>query len=229
VTDDHPLLSAERIGRRVRSGKQWLLDNVSVAIFSGQRLALVGPSGAGKTLLLRSLAMLDPLDTGQVRWMGGPVHRGDVPEFRSRVVYLHQRPPLSDGAVEAILRQPFDLKTHRRKRFDMGQVNDYLDSLGRDTSFLTKQSRDLSGGECQIVMLIRVLQLNPQILLLDEPTAALDPPTARRAEELISLWVQEDPSQRAVVWASHTTDQVEWISEEILRLEGGRLASRSRQ
>jgi len=161
-------------GIRRRSAARILLDDISIEIDAGDQLAIVGPTGSGKTLLLRSLALLDPLDAGEICWRGQLVRGNDLPKFRSRVIYLHQRPALLEGTVEDNLRQPLSLRLHKDKRFSRARIVQLLESLGRDASFLAKQQRDLSGGESQLTALLRAIQLDPNVLLLDEPTAALD-------------------------------------------------------
>src|SRR5205807_6803377 len=136
----------------------------------------------------RALAWLDRLDEGEIRWRSQPL-RGDlIPAYRSRVIYLHQRPALFEGTVEDNLRLPFSLKAHRAGRFDRARAVARLAGLGRDPSFLDKSHRDLSGGEAQITALVRALQLDPDVLLLDEPTAALDGTAARAVERLLEHW-----------------------------------------
>ena len=107
------LLEADHIGRRHPDGRAWLLDDVTLAIEPGARLVLTGPSGAGKTLLLRALARLDPLDRGEVRYRGQAVHHDAVPHYRASVIYLHQRAALIEDTVEAALRRPYTLNVHR--------------------------------------------------------------------------------------------------------------------
>src|SRR5689334_20444553 len=85
------LLNAQALGRVVPGTEQWLLRNVSLSVCAGECLAIVGRTGSGKTLLLRSLALLDAVDEGQVRWHGQPIAARDVPTFRRHVIYLHQR------------------------------------------------------------------------------------------------------------------------------------------
>src|SRR5579871_4844499 len=111
------LLEAKQIGRRHPNAKAWLLDYVSLAIDNGSRIAMTGPSGGGKTLLLRAIARLDPLDRGEVRFRGKAVQHDAVPHFRAEVVYLHQRAALIEATVEAALEKPFALKVHRQRRF----------------------------------------------------------------------------------------------------------------
>lgn len=107
------LLAAVGIHRR--DADRILLQDLSVAIRGGDRIAIVGPTGSGKTLLLRSLAMLDPVDAGEIRWQEQTVSGNQIPQFRCRVIYLHQRPALVEGSVEDNLRQPFSLRVHCRK------------------------------------------------------------------------------------------------------------------
>ena len=126
-----------------------------MTVDGGTRCAVAGPSGAGKTLLLRALAGLDPLDAGQVCWRGHAVRRDAFPGFRSAVIYLHQRPALLEENVEAALRRPFALRVHRHRQFDRETIVDLLARLGRDESFLDKAVGDLSGGESQLTALLR--------------------------------------------------------------------------
>jgi putative ABC transport system ATP-binding protein len=217
------LLESSHIGRLHPDGQRWLLRDVSLAIYPGDRLAVAGPSGSGKTLLLRAMAVLDPIDHGQVAWMSQAVRHDRVPRFRAKAMYLHQRPALLDDTVEAALRQPFALRVHRDKRFERERAVTQLTQLGRDASFLTQRVADLSGGEAQLTALVRALQLDPTVLLLDEPTSALDPETARAVEGLLVDWVAEAASSRAWAWVTHDVAQAGRIAERTVRLRAGRL------
>jgi putative ABC transport system ATP-binding protein len=219
-----PLLKACGLGRRTGKGENWLLREVCIAIAQGDRLALTGPSGAGKTLLLRTLALLDPLDEGVIQWKGQSVSGSGVPLFRREVIYLHQRPSLFDASVEANLRYPFSLKVNRNRSFDEDRIVHLLERVGRAPSFLEKSSRDLSGGEAQIVALLRAVQLDPSILLLDEPTASLDEHTALAIEDLIRQWLADVPANRASLWVTHDLDQANRIADLRLLMQRGRVA-----
>lgn len=214
------VLEATNICRQANG--RWLLEDLSLAIAPGDRLALIGPSGSGKTLLLRSLAMLDPFDSGQVRWHGKAVGEHDIPRFRSRVIYLQQRASLLEGTVEENLREPFSLRVHRDKCFDRDRVVGWLEGLERDASFLEKQQHDLSGGEAQLAALLRAVQLDPDLLLLDEPTAALDAAASRAVERMVEDWLDEDGQGRACVWVSHDAAQTERVATTVRRIQGGR-------
>jgi putative ABC transport system ATP-binding protein len=218
------LLEARQIGRRNPSASTWLLDDVSLTIENGSRVAMTGPSGGGKTLLLRAIARLDPLDRGEVRFRGQPVQHDAVPHFRAEVVYLHQRAALIEDTVETALQKPVTLKVHRQRRFDRARAARWLAELGRGDDFLAKRVSELSGGEIQITALVRALQLDPAVLLLDEPTAALDPRTATSVETLITSWLDENP-QRAMVWVSHNEAQAGRVGRTAVRIEAGKMVS----
>lgn len=215
-------IQACQVGRRAVDGS-WLIESVDVRIEDGERIAVVGASGSGKTLLLRALAMLDPIDSGSVRWRDAEIDGHHVPEYRGQVIYLHQSPALAEGSVEENLAWPFQWKTHSAKKFQRNRIMQWLSSLGRDASFLAKRSRDLSGGEAQIVALLRAIQLDPAMLLLDEPTAALDQTASAAVESLVDQWFAEQPQQRSFLWVSHDRAQAERVAERILTIEKGRL------
>lgn len=218
-----PLLQIVALVRKAQG--RLLLNSVSFDLNRGDRLAIVGPTGSGKTLLLRAMALLDPLDDGHVWWHGVGIGGEQVPHFRSRVMYLHQRPVLGDGTVEDSLRQPFALRVHRQRRFDLEWHRQRLKPLGRDEAFLKKRQRDLSGGESQIVALLRAMQLQPDVLLLDEPTSALDAESSRAVEQLVTAWLQESPGDRSSVWVTHDRQQAQRIASQILEMESGVLRS----
>jgi putative ABC transport system ATP-binding protein len=213
-----PILQAENLGRCAADG-QWLIRNVSLSVFSGQRWGITGPTGCGKTVLLRTLAMLDQFDEGQLAWNGEAILNEKVPSFRRNVVYLHQRPPLIAGTVEDNLRLPFKLRQAGGVAFDRHAVLKSLQQLGGDAAFLAKSSDDLSGGESQIVALLRAMQVDPAILLLDEPTAALDAEATQAVESLASRWLEAAPTTRATLWVTHDTGQLKRVSDEVLVME----------
>ncbi len=217
-----PLLETRSLGRRHPNGVDWLLRDISLSVRPGERLALIGASGAGKTLLLRLLALLDRCDAGEHFWCGSSVASRAVPEFRSHCIYLHQRPALFEGSVEYNLRMPFSLSVHGRRRFDRDWTVERLRSVGRSPDLLDRNSRDLSGGEAQIVALLRALQLAPLVLLLDEPTASLDPQAAEAVEVLVRDW-QAAEKMRALVWVSHDAEQARRVAERTVRMASGRI------
>jgi putative ABC transport system ATP-binding protein len=221
MNDTQILLEAHQLGRRHKEG--WLLQDINLQIHGGERLAIVGPSGAGKTLLLRALSLLDPLDAGVVQWKSGPIAAAAVPDFRRQAVYLHQRPALLEGTVEDNLRLPFSLRSHHDSQFSKELALSLFAELGRDAAFLTKDQRYLSGGESQLVALVRALQLSPSLLFLDEPTSALDPATTTAVEKLLARWQRQGDGTRSLVWVSHDAQQIERMVGRKIGLQNGRM------
>jgi putative ABC transport system ATP-binding protein len=214
------LLEARALSRRLADGRA-LLDDVSLKISPGHRIAVQGRAGSGKTLLLRALAQLDPVDSGAILWRGEKVAAPDIPGYRRRVAYLAQTPALAEGTVETNLRLPFSLEIYRESSFDPESCLELLHRLGRDRSFLKQPVEALSGGERQIVALVRLLQLEPRVLLLDEPTAALDPETTARAQELIRQWAESEDAGCAYAWVSHDAGQAGEVADRRLRMDRG--------
>ncbi len=227
MTRHSTILEARAISRRHDAGTDWLIRDVSVSVNAGDRVTIVGPSGGGKTVLLRALSLLDPLDGGEVLWHGAAVPNDRIPVFRGHVLYLHQRTPLAEGTVADVLRVPFAFRVHRSKRFDSARMGRWLAALGRDLEFLDQSTRNLSGGECQLVAILRALQLDPEVLLLDEPTAALDKRTTRAVEELVLQWHAEQSAKRALLVVTHDSDQARRVGARSLRMEFGRLHEES--
>ncbi len=220
VTD--ALLSARGLGRQVRDhdparaeAPRVLFRGLDLDLFPGERLAVTGPSGTGKTLLLRALALLDPAE-GRVLYRGRERSGRAIPWFRSRVVYLHQRPaPLAD-TVAADLAAPFAFRTHRTAGFPRERALRLLRALGRDESFLSRPTSVLSGGESELVALVRALLLEPEVLLLDEATASLDPAAAAAAERALLAYLGE--GERACVFVAHEAALVERLATRRLAL-----------
>jgi putative ABC transport system ATP-binding protein len=222
VTASPKLLEARHLTRRHPENRTALLNDVSLTIEAGMRIVVEGSSGAGKTLLLRALVLLDRLDAGEILWQGRTVRHDSVPPLRRAVSYLHQRAVMLEETVEGALRRPYALQGRHGVAFDREVAERYLSALGRDGSFMNKRTAELSGGEIQITAIVRALQLDPTILLLDEPTAALDAQAALAVETLIAQWIGEQP-QRAFVWVSHNAEQARRMGRQFARMESGRL------
>ena len=212
------MLEAKRLSRADDHSGAILLHPCDLTIAPGDRLVITGPSGAGKSVLMRALAWLDrPL--GELTWHRRPVVR-NVPGFRSSVGYVRQRPALFDGDVEANLRVPFGLRIHRHRRYDRDLALDYLSRASRDATFLARRADDLSGGEQQIVALVRTLLIGPTLLLLDEPTASLDPQTALAVEAMIDHWAGQT-REAAFAWVTHDLVQARRVGRRFATLHAG--------
>ncbi len=217
TSEPHSLLHAERL-RRVAEDGILLLDGVSLSLSASETVALIGPPGSGKTLLLRALAMLDALNGGDLRLGGDVITPEGVPHYRSQVIYVQQRSTLIEGTVRDNLALPFSFNSHAARSLDEDRIASRLKGLGRELAFLDRTSTDLSGGESQIVALLRAMQLNPAVLLLDEPTSSLDQQTSFQVESLLCQWMQED-GNRAMLIVTHDEAQAGRLADRIIRMD----------
>jgi putative ABC transport system ATP-binding protein len=197
-------------GVRVRRGQRVVFDELQIAIADGAT-SVVGPSGVGKSTLLRLLNRLADPDRGVVRFGGSDVCELDVLELRRKVALVAQLPALMEGTVaEAVT---LGVRLAGRAPVD---VEELLALAGLAGDFAERAAGRLSVGEQQRVMLARALALGPQVLLLDEPTSALDADTRAAVEETLL-----DLRQRlgvSFVVVTHDREQAERLGEHVLEL-----------
>ena len=205
--DRTPILTAESLGRRLENG--WIWRGLDLRLAAGERAVLTGRSGTGKSLLLRTLCGIDRPDEGHVHHRGELVTGHELPRFRARVVYVQQQPVLIPGTVLDNLELPLRFQVNARRGTRDGRAAALLSQLGKSVGFLDQRASVLSGGEGQIVALVRALLLEPEVLLLDEPTAHLDAEATERVEEVVLEWV--DAGDRAALWTSHDRAQVDRV------------------
>jgi ABC-type iron transport system FetAB ATPase subunit len=173
-------------------------------------LCISGPSGSGKTSLLRAIADLD-MHEGNVLLDDIECNGLRGSDWRRRVGLL---PAESDWWHE-----------HVGEHFD-GIAEEGLKQLGFDRSVLERKVLRLSSGERQRLALLRLLANEPEVLLLDEPTASLDPKNTRYAEQLVAQYRRKHSAP--VLWVSHDPRQIKRVCDRHLRLRAGRLQSARR-
>jgi putative ABC transport system ATP-binding protein len=160
-----------------------ILKGISFDVERGTSLVVVGPSGSGKSTILRCLNRLEEPTGGSVRFNGRDITSLDPLQLRRCAALVLQTPVLFEGTVRDNLRmQP----TSARADLSEPRFLRALAEVGLDAGFLARDGTTLSGGERQRVTIARALLGNPEALLLDEPTAALDPPNAALVVETIS-------------------------------------------
>jgi UDP-glucose/iron transport system ATP-binding protein len=182
---------------------------VTISIPSGST-ALLGPSGSGKSTLLRLLNRLADPDEGVVRFHGTDVRELDPLELRRRVGLVPQLPAPVAGTVADNVR--FGPRLEGRDVDPEPPVR----LAGLDGSFLDRDAGRLSVGEQQRVMLARALALEPEVLLLDEPTASLDADATAAVEHAL-----RGLRNVSYVLVTHNADQADRLTERTIRLEDG--------
>ena len=215
------LLQINHLVRRIPGNDNPLLDDISLSIQPGERVGLAGGSGSGKTSLLRTIALLDPISIGQILFRGQPVT--NPPSFRRQVIYLHQRPAMIGGSVRDNLQLPFTVASATGS-YNEVQIDDWTDSLGKSADFINQAADTLSGGEQQLVALMRAIQIDPLVLLLDEPSASLDGESAQKFEQLVALFLA-GADERALVWVSHDESQLARMTSRVVTMADGRIVT----
>ncbi|MBI5443218.1 MAG: ABC transporter ATP-binding protein [Deltaproteobacteria bacterium] len=219
MTADAPHLEAQ--GLQVERGGDLLLDIPSLAVAAGETLALVGPNGAGKSTLLLCLAGLWRPSAGQILCRGEPAGHGagSLP-YRRRIAVVFQEPLLLDTSVFRNVATGLALrKTPRREAEE--RVLENLERF-RITHLRDRSARTLSGGEAQRTSLARAFAVNPEVLFLDEPLSALDPPT--RDALLDDLAVSLRQTGTTAVFATHDRLEALRLADRLLVLRSGRIA-----
>lgn len=217
------IIAARNLTRRRKDGSSAILDGVDFDVLAGDRVGLVGQSGSGKSSLFRALVKLDPVDAGDVFYHGKIPTSKEIPTFRQQVIYVPQRPSFVVGTVRENLVLPLRLASSATTSAEM-DYESWLDKAGKTNALLEQPVESLSGGEQQIVSLLRAIQLEPEVLLLDEPTASLDAKSTNAIERLIDHWFESSPG-RAYAWTSHDPDQIKRRCDRIIQLESGRVVS----
>lgn len=199
-------------------GRTEVLRGASLTARSGELTAVIGPSGGGKSTLVRLVNRLEDPDGGRILLDGADVREIDPLELRRRVALAPQRPFMFAGTVLDNLGRPFLYRHEAPPGADSPAVARVLDLCRLDRGLLSREARTLSVGEQQRVSTARALLSEPQVLLLDEPTSALDRPTGDRLGETLSAIAR---AGLTVLMVSHDLRLTERIADRVVYLEGG--------
>jgi tungstate transport system ATP-binding protein len=213
-----PVLIAENVA--VKHSDSWSLSPCSLRLAAGEVLAIYGPNGAGKSTLLQAIARLVPLQAGSVR-LHGRLVGAEMPllEYHRRTAAVFQEPLLLRGTVWHNV--TLGLRLRGVKPSEQGKrVDPWLNRL-HIFHLRHRSVRALSAGEAQRVSLARALAVDPEVLFLDEPFAALDAPTRRRlVAELADILSER---QTATLFVTHDLDEAQRLCRRAVVLDAGQV------
>jgi len=204
-----------------RYGERDILKNINLRVERGEVFALIGPTGAGKTTLLRLIDLIDTPASGKIFFNGTDMTVSEKArlEARRRMAFVLQKPIVFNMSVyDNIaygLRWRGEGRSHVREK-----VSSILEMVGL-ADYKSRNARTLSGGEVQRVAIARAIAIKPEVLLLDEPTANLDPVSASRIEELITGIIKRDAI--TVIMATHDMAQGQRLADRISVLIDGEI------
>ncbi|MDD1612459.1 MAG: ABC transporter ATP-binding protein, partial [Methylococcaceae bacterium] len=223
-TSQEPLLNLEHICRTFRSGENQIraLDDVTLKIWPGEFVAIIGQSGSGKSTLMNVLGCLDRPSSGTYSVMGRDVSRFDPDDLaalrRATFGFIFQRYNLlgSASAEENVEIPALYAGEHKSER--MARARQLLADLGLGDRIDHRPSQ-LSGGQQQRVAIARALMNNPQVILADEPTGALD---SRSGEEVMALLAELHRLGHTILLITHDS-QVASHAERVISISDGRV------
>ncbi len=199
-----------------------VLSDVSIGLSKGEFLTVTGPSGAGKSMFLRTLNRLQEPHSGVVKLDGVDIQNIDPRELRKRVGMLFQLPAIFEGTVAKNISMGIRYN-HKCSQMDRPRLKAIIakaaTDAGLNSSFLLKDANRLSVGEQQRVCLARALLCKPEVLLLDEPTASLDPASEIVIETTLSSLNQLGMT---IIMVTHKLEQATRLGSKMLRIENGR-------
>lgn len=196
-----------------RYGERDILKNINLKVERGEVFALIGPTGAGKTTLLRLLDLIDTPTAGKIYFNGADATKSgrERLEMRRRMAFILQKPVVFNMSVYDNI--AYGLKWRGIKKNNIRQkVGNILDTVGLSAD-KDRNARTLSGGEVQRVAIARAVATEPEVLILDESTANLDPVSAAKIEELIRGIIQQHAT--TIIMATHDMAQGQRLADRI--------------
>lgn len=170
---------------RIDAGERTILRDISLEIARSEQVVIGGPTGSGKSTILRSIAGMHPVAAGRISIDGSPVEARVIRKVRSRIAWVEQEPVLGSGSARAALLKPFSFASNRNRMPDGKAIASALRMVALAEETLESPAEVLSGGEKQRLAIARALLLSREILILDEVTSALDEASALSILELV--------------------------------------------
>ena len=200
-------------------GAKVVVDGVNLQIREGEILALLGPNGSGKTTILKILAFIENPTSGEVQFLGEKVNFKNTEKVRLQSTMVFQKTTLFGTSVYNNVAYGLKIRKLPKAEQDI-EVKKAL-KLVKLEGFEKRNARKLSGGEQQRVAIARALVLKTKLLLLDEPTANLDPKNASILEEVIEKVNREN--KITIIMATHNMFQAKTLPHRIALMDEGRL------
>lgn len=216
-----PILQTQHL-QKSYDGKNLILKDINFSIRQGEVVVIVGPSGCGKSTFLRCLNMLEPIDSGNLYLDGERMEKKgkNVPLYRQKIGMVFQSYELFPhlNVMDNLLLAP--LKVQKREKEEVRQEAEKL--LSR-VGLLEKKNaypRQLSGGQKQRVAIVRALLMHPEILLLDEITAALDPEMVREVLQVVMELAKEGMT---MIIVTHEMEFAKAAADRVLFMDNGKI------
>lgn len=203
----------------IRRNKLAALRVDSLDIERGETLAVVGPNGAGKSTLLLALAHLLKPSRGRIKFHDKALADWDDLEYRRKIAFVFQDPLLMDMSVRDNIALGLKFRAVDRGELQT-RVNKWSKAMGV-TSLLERRAGQLSGGEAQRVSLARAFVLDPELLLMDEPFSAVDPPTRTQLLKDLSNLLSRD--HRTTIFVTHNLNEAAQMGDRVAVLINGKL------
>ncbi|MBK1987171.1 ATP-binding cassette domain-containing protein [Sphaerospermopsis aphanizomenoides BCCUSP55] len=201
-----------------------ILQDISFEVFPGDRITIVGTAGAGKTSLLRLINRLNEPTSGKIYLENQEYHQIPVIKLRQEVTLVQQESKLLGMTVREALAYPLVLRGWSKQKIQE-QVGYWQEKLQIPDEWLARTEVQLSAGQKQLVAIARALVIQPKILLLDEPIAALDPGKASRLMYILCELTQapEQPFKTAILMVNHQLDLIQEFCNRLLHLQQGQI------
>lgn len=196
------------------------LKQINLEIPESEVLSLLGPNGSGKTTLLKIMAGIEKPTSGELRFNGVKVYEGNMNKVRLKTTMVFQKTALFNTSVYRNIAYGLHLRGYSKRETDE-KAEEALKTV-RLEGYEKRPAKRLSGGEQQRVALARALALGPDVLLLDEPTANIDPKNVSIIEEALAWFSRE--KKTTMVIATHNMFQVETLTNRVALLLGGKIA-----
>jgi putative ABC transport system ATP-binding protein len=196
-----------------------LFENLSFNASAGQRICIAGPSGSGKSSLLRALMGFVRPASGSIFIDGIELNDKTVWKLRRLMAYVPQEPDLGDVTVKERISRPFHLKANAHLVLDSAELDRCWTLFGLGSNLLEKKATELSGGEKQRVAVIIALLLKRPVLLLDEPVSAMDKQSRLTLREVL-----KNQTDKTILFVSHDDSLLD-IADRIVDVQSFRSPS----